>query len=184
MYKHFYRSPLTTKIPLLIGLFIAMFYAGSAPTAEVKVADSLKVELLSPTPIGSSVWQMALGLVAVLVVIFLLAWLMRRVTGLQNARGHIKIISAINVGTRERAVLIEVAGEQLLLGVAAGRVNLLHKISTPIPTAKTAAVSPDKTKLDFSSSLQNAVEKLKQASINSTNSTENSTDLSANKTNN
>ncbi len=181
MCKNYSRASLANIIALLIYQFIAIFYVGSALATEVKVADSLKAELLTPKPIGSSVWQMALGLVAVLVVIFLLAWLMRRVTGLQNTRGHIKIISAINVGTRERAVLIEVAGEQLLLGVAAGRVNLLHKISTPIPAAKTAAVSAEKSKLDFSSSLQNAVEKLKQTSINSA---ENSTDISTNKTNN
>jgi flagellar protein FliO/FliZ len=128
---------------------------GNANASDVKVADEVKSELLGPTSMSNSISQMALGLLVVLAIIFLLAWLMRRVTGVQNTKGHIKILSAVNVGTRERAVLIEVGEEQLLLGVAAGQVNLLHKLSHPV--AETSTV-------DFSTSLQNAVVNLKRKS--------------------
>jgi flagellar protein FliO/FliZ len=116
-----------------------------------KEASSALSNLGSASPsVSGSVWQMALGLVLVLAVIFLLTWLMRRVTGIQGTRQHIKILSAINVGTRERAVLVEVAGEQLLLGVAAGQVSLLHKVTSPVTVDS----------VDFSSSLQQATTNL------------------------
>ena len=83
---------------------------------------------------------------------------MRRVTGFQGTKQHIKVISAINVGTRERAVLIEVAGEQLLLGVAAGQVNLLHKIAEPI--TNTDNKENHQHSQDFANNLQQAVIKM------------------------
>lgn len=122
---------------------------------EKKVTE-FQSSYLSDSTIGSSVWQMALGLMLVLCVIFLLAWLMRRVTGIQGSKQHIKILSAINVGTRERAVLVEVAGEQLLLGVASGQVNFLHKIERPV-------TGQDGT--EFSQTLHKAVEKITKQSV-------------------
>lgn len=78
-------------------------------------------------------------------VLFLLAlvvaawWLIRRSGGLQLHGGRgMKVIAAMPVGTRERVVLIEIAGEQWLLGVAPGSVNLLHRFEQPILTNSNA----------------------------------------------
>lgn len=141
--------------------FSVMFCTSLAAIEKTSVAD-LKQEtgILSPS-VGQSVWQMALGLLFVLVLIFFLAWLMRRVTGIQGTRQHIKIISAVNVGARERAVLVEVAGEQLLLGVASGQVSLLHKVATPI------VANEIPSNKDFAAKLQNAVASLKKKSDSS-----------------
>ena len=135
--------------------FVLLLLLSFNATAVEQSAAVASLELPS-TDMGTSVMQMALGLVFVLGVIFLLAWLMRRVTGIQGSKQHIKIVSAINVGTRERAVLVEVAGEQLLLGVASGQVRLLHKIANPIVLNNSS---------DFSSSLQAAAVKLKQQTM-------------------
>ena len=137
---------------ILLWIFIS---SNAFSVEQVAKESELKNSLLNNSSIGSSVWQMALGLLLVLAVIFLLAWLMRRVTGIQGSKQHIKILSAVNVGTRERAVLVEVAGEQLLLGVASGQVNLLHKIASPVVDDSTA---------NFSLSLQKAAEKLTRSS--------------------
>ncbi|MGB1238662.1 MAG: flagellar biosynthetic protein FliO [Pseudomonadales bacterium] len=118
--------------------------------ASVKITDEVAKPVVSSS-LASSIWQMAAGLALVLGVIFLLAWLLRRVSGVQGARQHIKILSAVNVGTRERAVLVEVAGEQLLLGVAAGNVSLLHKLEQPVPSEQVSVVRGD-----FASKLQSA----------------------------
>lgn len=136
-----------------------LFWASASAFGAESISkeEELKSNLLTSASLGNSIWQMALGLLMVLAVIFLLAWLMRRVTGIQGSRQHIKILSAINVGSRERAVLVEVGGEQLLLGVASGQVNLLHKLTHPIENNDRAA--------DFSSSLQKAAEKLKKESV-------------------
>ncbi|MEH6442315.1 MAG: flagellar biosynthetic protein FliO [Oceanospirillaceae bacterium] len=144
--------------------YIAICYVLiSYPTVadEQLVTDkSPGIEALGAPSLGSSVWQMGLGLLFVLGLILLLAWLMRRVTGIQGSKQHIKIVSAINVGNRERAVLVEVGGEQLLLGVAAGQVSLLHKLQSPIAFDK---------QVDFSHSLQNAAAKLANRSAASKN---------------
>ncbi|MFT5707032.1 MAG: flagellar protein FliO/FliZ [Oceanospirillaceae bacterium] len=139
-----------------------VLYSYSVTAAEqVTVKKQEGIESFSSSPsLGSSVWQMGLGLLFVLGLILLLAWLMRRVTGIQGSKQHIKVLSAINVGNRERAVLVEVAGEQLLLGVAAGQVNLLHKIQSPIVLEK---------QVDFSNSLQKAAIKLANRSAVSKN---------------
>ncbi len=137
------------KYLLLLWVFVSSNIHSAEQTTETKT--QLSNSLLNNSSIGSSISQMALGLLLVLAVIFLLAWLMRRVTGIQGNKQHIKILSAVNVGSRERAVLVEVAGEQLLLGVASGQVNLLHKIESPVS---------DEGAPNFSVSLQKAAEKI------------------------
>ena len=142
----------------LITFLLPLVYGSSLAAQEAETAKLTNALVTTSPSLSGSVWQMALGLLFVLAVIFLLTWLMRRVSGIQGSRQHIKILSAINVGTRERAVLIEVAGEQLLLGVAAGQVNLLHKLKDP--------VTDDGA--DFSSSLQLAAARLlKKTTANS-----------------
>jgi flagellar protein FliO/FliZ len=75
-------------------------------------------------------------------LLFLLAlvgggwWLVRRAGGLHISGGSgLKVVAALSVGPRERVVLIELAGEQWLLGVAPGRVNLLHRFEQPVVAA-------------------------------------------------
>jgi len=122
-------------IPKAMATFISLFFFSgvyAAKEVEDLSKSTLSTQMLNPSPLSNSIWQMALGLGLVLVVIFVLAWLMRRVSGVQNSKAHIKILSAVNVGAKERAVLVEVGNDQLLLGVASGQVSLLHKLETPV----------------------------------------------------
>jgi flagellar protein FliO/FliZ len=72
---------------------------------------------------------MIMSLLIVLAIIAAIAWGIKRIGGISGMRGNsntgIQIISAGSVGPRERVVLVEVAGQWLLLGVAQGNVNLL-----------------------------------------------------------
>lgn len=77
--------------------------------------------------------QVTLSLLLVLAVVFAAAWLMRRLRGFGNAgQGAIEIIADVPLSTKERAVLVQVGKQQLLLGVAPGRVNTLHVLSEPV----------------------------------------------------
>ncbi|WP_207062437.1 flagellar biosynthetic protein FliO [Motiliproteus sp. SC1-56] len=82
---------------------------------------------------GDALGQMLLGLVLVLVLIFALAWLVRRLggTGGFGSRGF-KVVASLPLGARERLVLVQAGSRQLLLGVAPGRVNLLHEYEQPL----------------------------------------------------
>lgn len=80
-----------------------------------------------------SLGQVLLALLAVIAVIFALAWLARRVQGGVgfSTRG-MKVVSVLSLTPRERVVLVQVGKEQLLLGVAPGRVSLLERFEQPV----------------------------------------------------
>jgi flagellar protein FliO/FliZ len=77
-----------------------------------------------------------LALLLVLGLILGLAWLLRRLpgAGLRPAEG-LRVVASLQLGAKERAVVVEVGARQLLLGVGAGGVSLLHELPEPLPQA-------------------------------------------------
>lgn len=70
------------------------------------------------------------GLLIVLGLIFALAWLFRRYGNLPTFnRSNIQIVGGVSLGPREKAILLEVEGERVLVGVASGQVTRLHVFS-------------------------------------------------------
>ncbi|WP_296217208.1 flagellar biosynthetic protein FliO [Pseudomonas sp. UBA2684] len=90
------------------------------------------------TPMASSgiagqLGQLLLGLLLVIGLIFLLAWLMRRVQQITPRGGQvIKVLSSQALGPRDRLVLVQVGGEQILLGLTPGRITPLHVMAEPV----------------------------------------------------
>ncbi|ODP31285.1 flagellar biosynthetic protein FliO [Pandoraea sp. ISTKB] len=78
---------------------------------------------------GAGIVQTGFGLVLVLALLFGLAWLAKRF-GLQRplGGGNVRIVGSAAVGQRERVVVVEVAGDWVVLGVAPGQVRSLHVI--------------------------------------------------------
>jgi len=88
--------------------------------------------------------QAVLGMAFVLGLILVCAWMARRF-GLQRfAGGHlVKVVSSTSVGQRERVVVVEVAGEWLVLGVTPQNIHTLHTLPAQAAAAGTsAAVAP------------------------------------------
>ena len=84
----------------------------------------------TPGASGAGVVQMLLGLVLVLLLVGGGAWLLKRLALVPGTgTGHIRVLAAASVGQRERVVLVQVADTWLLLGVAPGRVNMLHSLA-------------------------------------------------------
>lgn len=98
---------------ILLGLLAPLTVKAADPAA--RSTDVLTAE---------AVLQMVLGLGLVVGVILLLAWGLRRLSNLHPS-GKMKVVATLPLGTRERAMLIEVGDRQVLLGVAPGRVSLL-----------------------------------------------------------
>ncbi|MCW8955535.1 MAG: flagellar biosynthetic protein FliO [Gammaproteobacteria bacterium] len=74
-----------------------------------------------------NVLNMVMGLVVVIALILGLAWVLRKYGRLPiNNQVEMKVLGGLSLGTRERAVLIQVEGHRILLGVAPGRVDTLH----------------------------------------------------------
>ncbi|WP_158014702.1 flagellar biosynthetic protein FliO [Salinivibrio kushneri] len=98
--------------------------------------------LLVPMPVWAaapevSIVTMLLSLGLVLGLIFALAWLLRRlkVPGLAQQSDGITIVSQLAVGQKERILVVDIHGEQLVVGVTANSVNVLKTLDNPIPTA-------------------------------------------------
>ena len=80
-----------------------------------------------PTGSASGIGQVTVALLLVLAAVFAAGWLVRRLRGFAGGgAGAIDIVAQVALGARERAVVIRVGTTQLVLGVAPGRVNLLH----------------------------------------------------------
>lgn len=94
---------------------------------------------MAVNPIATSdILQALLGLIVVIAVIFLGAWLLRRVARLQMpAAGAMRILGGLALGARERIVLVQIGEEQLVIGVAPGRIQTLHVMSEPLKTIAT-----------------------------------------------
>jgi flagellar protein FliO/FliZ len=101
----------------------------------------------APTPAAvgstaSSALRVPLALLLVLALVLGAAWLLRRLTGAQvGATQRMQVLAQLSLGTRERAVLVRVGGQDLLLGVAAGSVRTLHAFAAPVDIASASATA-------------------------------------------
>ncbi|MDH1261732.1 flagellar biosynthetic protein FliO [Pseudomonas sp. GD03944] len=83
--------------------------------------------------IAGQLGQLLLGLLLVIGLIFLLAWLMRRVQQVGPRGGQvIRIMASQALGPRDRLVLVQVGNEQVLLGLSPGRITSLHVMNEPV----------------------------------------------------
>ncbi len=89
---------------------------------------------------GFGMLRVCLALALVVGAVYALAWLMRRLrNGVGANAPGLMVVSQVSLGARERAVLLRVGEQQLLLGVAAGSVRLLQEIT--VAAAPVAAAS-------------------------------------------
>ncbi len=88
-----------------------------------------QVDPLSSSTLG----KITLGLAFILILIFLLAWVMKKMqlTPYSNNR-LINIVSAISVGQRDRIALIQVGDEQFVVGLTPGKIEKLHTLKKPV----------------------------------------------------
>lgn len=77
----------------------------------------------------ASLMQMAGGLLIVLLALFGVLMLLRRIGTVRSPLGgKLRVLGGVAVGPRERVVLVEVADTWLVLGVAPGQVEALHTL--------------------------------------------------------
>ncbi len=82
---------------------------------------------------GGHLVNVTLGLIAIIALIFVLSAFVKRFgSGTFSVNSQLKILSSMPLGTRERIVLIDAGGQQLLLGITPTSINTLHIFSDPI----------------------------------------------------
>jgi len=110
----------------------------------------------APGP-ASSLLQVLFGLVIVLGLLAGAAWMVRRLGMARSSfSSAVKVIGAASIGTRERIVLVEVADQWIVVGVAPGCVNAL---STMPRQEGVFADAPAPAPVNFSAWLKQTIEK-------------------------
>lgn len=80
----------------------------------------------SSAPATGSLLQTILALVLVLGLLLGLAWFMKRFgPRAMGASTNVKLVGALNIGGRERIMVVEVGNQWIVVGASPGRVNAL-----------------------------------------------------------
>jgi len=114
------------------------------------LADSTQTGQASPAFVPSTpgvgagtLGRTSVGLIAVIGIILLCAWLLKRFSG---ARGHnadmLTVVASRGIGQRERVVVVEIEDKWLVLGVTPHSINTLHTLDAQAAPAAPAGHPP------------------------------------------
>jgi len=129
---------MTSRITHLFVVMFAGVMSLSAVAAEdvaatALVATASAVAEPASDPFSTeAVLQLVLVLFFIIALILALAWFARRTMGVAQGGQHMRVITGLPLSAREKVVLVEVGKEQMLLGVAPGRVNLITRFDEPV----------------------------------------------------
>lgn len=122
---------------LLLALFLPFAASAAEPAAQTAAP-------LASAGMGGQLVQLLLGLLLVIGLIFMLAWVMRRVQQIVPRGGQvIKVVATQALGPRDRLVLVQVGDEQILLGLTPGNITALHALKEPVHVADTEPASSE-----------------------------------------
>ena len=97
-----------------------------APAAALPAMPAGAPMTMAPTSSAGSLLQTILALVFVLALLIGLAWFMKRYgPKVMGGNNKMRVVSSLNLGGRERIVLVEVADQWIVVGASPGRINAL-----------------------------------------------------------
>ena len=82
----------------------------------------------------AGILNVLVSLVVVVAAVLVCGWLYRRTQGLRGGPGGevFRVLASQALGPRERVVVVEIGGKQLVLGMTASQVNTLHVFDEPV----------------------------------------------------
>jgi flagellar protein FliO/FliZ len=105
----------------------------------------------------SSILSIFLSLLLVVAIIFALAFIARRFNVTQAGNGQLKVVASMAAGAKEKIMVVDVGGEQFLIGITAHNINQLGKLDNPLETANTSKINGQSTNLAFKDKLVKAM---------------------------
>ena len=111
--------------------FVVIMFAWCMLGSNLALADNATFadpQTVNALPVSgvSSVGYVTVALAIVLGLIYGAAWLLRRMKTFNgSAKQSMQVMESIAVGAKERVVLVRIKNQQVLLGIAPGRVNML-----------------------------------------------------------
>lgn len=122
-----FKSPLA-PLARIVSASLLMFATTVASAEEAAGGPTL------PAVVGSDeILNMAGSLMLIIGAIVVVGWLYLRVKGTHGHNaGFIKILAAQPLGSKERILLVEVANQQLVLGVTSTQIQTLYVLEQSI----------------------------------------------------
>lgn len=114
---------LTSVTALLLAVAVICF------SPSLVAAES--IAKVQPTP-AQSLLPMLGGLAAVLVLIFILATMLKKLSNLNLTSNHIKVIESQPLGAKEKLVIVEIQNKQIVLGVTPHSIQPVTELDTPL----------------------------------------------------
>ncbi|MCP4429465.1 MAG: flagellar biosynthetic protein FliO [Gammaproteobacteria bacterium] len=114
------------------------------------MAQSTAQQAIAIDPVSPSyMMKLTAGLLAVVAIIFIVAWMLKRFNLTQQSQnGLIRVIAGLPLGTRDRIVLLQVGNEQILVGLSPGRIEKLHTLSAPVVDERKSETTPFASKVN------------------------------------
>lgn len=137
----------------IIIFMVSVIPSMSSAAEEINNPDI--VSALSAGPVNiSSIFQVIAALLAILVLIVALSWVFRKYgQSYAGANSNMRVISALSLGGKEKAVLMQIGDEQILIGVSPGNIRKIHLLAQPVIEKES---EPD----NFISKLNNEIKKV------------------------
>jgi flagellar protein FliO/FliZ len=133
----------------------------AAPAAVLPAMPPGAPMTMAPTSSAGSLLQTILALMFVLALLIGLAWFMKRYgPKVMGGNNKMRVVSSLNLGGRERIVLVEVADQWIVVGASPGRINALATMPRQegdLPQLATAQNGP--AAANFSEWLKQTIEK-------------------------
>lgn len=133
----------TTTVPAATGSETAASAAGSSATPATTPSSTAlspsKAVTQPPLPASSTnMMGVVTGLGLVLALLIGATYFLKRMTASRaGAHANIRIVGGVSVGNRERVMVVEVADQWIVVGVAAGSVRSLATMPRQVPTVRT-----------------------------------------------
>ncbi|MDC9580677.1 flagellar biosynthetic protein FliO [Xenorhabdus sp. PR6a] len=113
----------------------------------------------APLPAGQTLMQVSSALGGILLLIFFMTWLVRRL-GFTPAKSKnhrlLNVKASCSLGSKERVVVVEVEDNWLVLGVTPQQITMLHQM--PVPPDNLDKETPLKS-LPFGQMLKNTLQR-------------------------
>lgn len=138
-------------------VYVSFVLLGMLVQVPVLAAEKMTNAPVSNVSATAYLGKSVAALLIISTLIVGVVWLMKRFGKFQSGgSGCISVIDNISLGNRERAVLLNVKGHEVLVGVAPGRVETLCVLSIDpdCPDEEAAAVAGPQTERGFGAHLQ------------------------------
>lgn len=130
------------------------------PAPSAAPAPPVPMPQAAPGPSTGSLLQTIFALVLVLALLAALAWAAKRygprVTG---SSAHLRMVGALNLGGRERILVVEVGDQWIVVGASPGRVNALATMPKGDASASAALAGPTPSASNFADWLKQTIDK-------------------------